>query len=201
MASCCIVYMSICSYFGSSILTEYKHSATQSPKPCMQSILEEIQSVKNFTSNRENVSQVVVDGLVSSIIKQINGLKTIGPQDATLLSDALKDSPYGESGTATVNASIDAALSKTISTAEPSPDEPKQFFKNWWSSCTPGDWRTFKITVPWSAKLTCLVERANSIGCTHPDEQCCKWMLAMLLCACYSELPHHLGKDITSFKS
>ena len=155
----------------------------------MQSILEEIQSVKNFTSNRENVSQVVVDGLVSSIIKQINGLKTIGPQDATLLSDALKDSPYGESGTATVNASIDAALSKTISTAVPSPDEPKQFLKNWWSVCTPTDWRTLRSKVPWSAKLTCLVDRANSIGCTHPDEQCFKWMLAMLLCTCYSELP------------
>ena len=155
----------------------------------MQNILEEIESVKNFSHNREGVNPVVLHGLVSNITKQIRGLKTIGPQDATLLSDALKDSPYGESGTATVNASIDAALSKTISTAEPSPDEPKQFFKNWWSACTPADWRTFRSNVPWSAKLTCLVERANSIGCTHPDEQCFKWMLAMLLCACYSELP------------
>ena len=155
----------------------------------MQTILEEIQSVKSFTSNRAGVSEKVINGLVSSIIKQIHGLKTIGPQDATLLSDALKDSPYGEAGTATINASIDAALSKTISTAVPSPNESKQFFKTWWSACTPTDWRTFRSNVPWSAKLTCLVERANSIGCTDPDEQCFKWMLAMLLCACYSELP------------
>ena len=155
----------------------------------MQTILEEIQSVKSFTSNRAGVNEKVINGLVSSIIKQIHGLKTFGPQDATLLSDALKDSPYGESGTATVNASIDAALSKTISTDVPSPDEPKQFLKNWWSVCTPTDWKTLRSNVPWSAKLTCLVERANSIGCTHPDEQCFKWMLAMLLCACYSELP------------
>ena len=115
----------------------------------MQTILEEIQSVKSFTKNREGVSEKVINGLASSIIKQIHGLKTIGPQDATLLSDALKDSPYGESGTATVNASIDAALSKTISTAVPSPDEPKQFLKNWWSVCTPTDWRTLRSKVPW----------------------------------------------------
>ena len=68
-------------------------------------------------------------------------------------------------------------------------DEPKQFLKNWWSACTPADWRTLRSNEPWSAKLRTMVERANSIGCTHPDEQCCKWMLAMLLCACYSELP------------
>ena len=155
----------------------------------MQAILEEIQSVKSFTSNRAGVNEKVTNGLVSSIIKQIHGLKTFGPQDATLLSDALKDSPYGEAGTATINASIDAALSKKLSTVVPDADEPKQFFKTWWSACTPTDWRTLRSNVPWSAKLTCLVERANSIGCTHPDEQCFKWMLAMLLCVCYTELP------------
>ena len=68
-------------------------------------------------------------------------------------------------------------------------DEPKQFFKNWWSACTPADWRTFRSNVPWSAKLACLVARSNSIGCTRPDEQCFKWMIAVMLCACYSELP------------
>ena len=51
----------------------------------MQNIVEEIQSVKSFTSNRAGVSEKVINGLVSSIIKQIHGLKTIGPQDATLL--------------------------------------------------------------------------------------------------------------------
>ena len=155
----------------------------------MQNILEEIQSAKNFNNIRESLHPGVINGLVTSIIKQINSLKTIGPQDATVLSEALSDAPYGEAGTASVNATIDAALQNTLSTPQPSPDEPKQFLKNWWLTCTPTDWNTLRSNVPWSAKLTCLVERANSLGCTHPDEQCCKWMLALLLCACYSELP------------
>ena len=155
----------------------------------MQNLLDEIQSAKNFINIRDGLHPHLIHGLVTSIIKQINSLQTLGPQDATVLSEALSDAPYGEAGTASVNAAIDAALQKTLSTPQPSPDEPKQFLKNWWLTCTPTDWNTLRSNVPWSAKLTCLVERANSLGCTHPDEQCCKWMLALLLCACYSELP------------
>ena len=159
----------------------------------MQSILKEVESVKSFAKTRDGlpggVNDVVMQGMVTSIIKQLNAVRSFGAQEAAWLSLALKDSPYGEAGTKKIASAIDAAISKTTSIATPGADEPKQFFKKWWTACTATDWDCFRSNQPWSAKMTCLIARANSIGCTHPDEQCVKWMLAMLLCVCYPELP------------
>ena len=160
----------------------------------MQSILKEVESVKSFTKTRDGlpggVNDVVMQGMVTSIIKQVNAIRSFGAQEATWLSLALNDSPYGEAGTQKIVAAIDAAINKTTSIATTgAADEPKQFFKKWWTACTATDWECFRSNQPWSAKMTCLIARANSIGCTHPDEQCVKWMLAMLLCVCYNELP------------
>ena len=159
----------------------------------MQSILKEVESVKSFAKTRDGlpggVNDLVLQGMVTSIIKQVNAVRSFGAQEAAWLSLALKDSPYGEAGTKQIASAIDAAISKTTSIATPGADEPKQFFKKWWTACTATDWDCFRSNQPWSAKMTCLIARANSIGCTHPDEQCVKWMLAMLLCACYTELP------------
>ena len=160
----------------------------------MQSILKEVESVKSFTKTRDGlpggVNDVVLQGMVNSIIKQLNAVRSFGAQEATWLSLALNDSPYGEAGTQKIVAAIDAAINKTTSIATTvAADEPKQFFKPWWTACTATDWECFRSNKPWSAKMTCLIARANSIGCIHPDEQCVKWMLAMLLCVCYPELP------------
>ena len=159
----------------------------------MQSILKEVESVKSFAKTRDGlpggVNDLVLQGMVTSIIKQVNAVRSFGAQEAAWLSLALKDSPYGEAGTKQIASAIDAAISKTTSIATPGADEPKQFFKKWWTACTATDWDCFRSNQPWSAKMTCLIARANSIGCTHPDEQCVKWMLAMLLCVCYPELP------------
>ena len=149
----------------------------------MQSILKEVESVKSFTKTRDGlpggVNDVVMQGMVTSIIKQLNAVKSFGAQEAAWLSLALKDSPYGEEGTQKIASAIDAAISKTTSIATPGADEPKQFFKKWWTACTASDWECFRSNKPWSAKMTCLIARANSIGCTHPDEQSLKWMLAI----------------------
>ena len=39
--------------------------------------------------------------------------------------------------------------------------------------------------------MATVVERANSIGCTHPSEQSLKWMMALLLVVHYDELPSY----------
>ena len=64
----------------------------------MQSILKEVESVKSFTKTR-GVNDVVMQGMVNSIIKQLNAMRSFGAQEATWLSLALTDSPYGEAGT------------------------------------------------------------------------------------------------------
>ena len=160
----------------------------------IQRIMKEVESVKSFSKTRYGLpggddANSVVHGFVTSIIKQLNDAKSYGAQEAAWLSDAMKDSPYGDAGTKKIIAAIDAAVGKATATATNSAEEPKQFFRKWWTACTATDWECFKSSKPWSAKMTCLIDRANSIGCTHPDEQSLKWMLAMLLCACYSELP------------
>ena len=38
-------------------------------------------------------------------------------------------------------------------------------------------------------KLTTLVDRLNLVGCTHPQEQTLKWVLAVVLMAHYDEMP------------
>ena len=69
----------------------------------MQSILKEVESVKSFTKTRDGlpggVNDVVLQGMVTSIIKQVNAIRSFGAQEATWLSLALTDSPYGEAGT------------------------------------------------------------------------------------------------------
>ena len=38
-------------------------------------------------------------------------------------------------------------------------------------------------------KASTIVHRMNLVGCSHPDEQTIKWMLALLLMVCHEELP------------
>ena len=67
-----------------------------------------------------------------------------------------------------------------------------QFLKHIWNYPIQAEWDTIlDKKKSFSLKMTVLVERLNLIGCTHPDEQTLKWLLALLLAACYDELPSH----------
>ena len=110
---------------------------------------------------------MVMQGMVTSIIKQLNAVRSFGAQEAAWLSLALKDSPYGEAGTKKIASAIDAAISKTTSIATPGADEPKQFFKKWWTACTASDWECFRSIKPWSAKM--LLDCQSQLHWLHPS--------------------------------
>ena len=63
-------------------------------------------------ASSDTVNAKVMQGFVDSITKQIAGAKNFGAQEAGWLSEALKDSPYGQAHTQTIIAAIDAAVNQ-----------------------------------------------------------------------------------------
>ena len=171
----------------------------------MAAIVREINSVTRFVRGRQAQTGTCDISLLTkfadTLIKMIDTLPALNASDAGLLAESLHDSPYGDEGTARINASIDAKLTAshdspggTTGRDKTRPHKadgpPPQFLKCWWNYNTRDDWTVFKDPKrAFSAKMTWLVERANSIGMANPDEQTLKWMLAMLLLLHYDELP------------
>ncbi len=161
-------------------------------------LIKEVNNVKAFFKAREGL-QTGADSLASlrasfmtALVVQIKSLPAFGASDATALSDVLKDSPYGVEGTAKIVATIDARLGEA-SSAKPSQKAAKsnsQFLKQVWNFPTQPDWDIlFNKKKSFAIKMSVVVERLNLVGCTHPDEQTLKWILAMLLLTHYEELP------------
>ena len=95
-------------------------------------ILEQIQGVKEYLQSRDNVQAVraqesLLQSLSNTLIKMISHCDNLGPLEATRLTDALKsDSPFGESGTASIIAAIDARIHTTIPLEFCVPEEPQE---------------------------------------------------------------------------
>ena len=103
--------------------------------------------------------------------------------------EALKGSAYEEPDKKRIVASLEAKIS--------SPHQGKtcartldQVLTNPWAVCTEADWVVFRNPkASFHTKMTRLVERLNLIGCTHPNCQTQRWMLAMLIASHYPEPP------------
>ena len=162
------------------------------------SVIKEINSVKAVARARrgldvDGVNPTLMASFVDCIVKQINATVAFSTQDAGQVFDALADSPYGDQ-TRIVIAAIEARLKSSQSgdTGNAAIGGPTQHLKCWWAYCLQSDWDFIRNKQhSWNAKMTRLVDRGMSLGVNHPDEQCLKWLLALLLIACYDELPDY----------
>ena len=155
-------------------------------------ILNEVASVKSFFLSRSSDAgnDALAKNFSNALIQQINSCLSLPTVDATLLIDALKDSPYGDVNLKRIIASIDSKVLANSAASKVATASKDQTLKFWWYFCTQGDWDCFKDTkMPFHAKLTKLVERANLLGCTNPDQQAVKWMLSMVLMCHYGDVP------------
>jgi hypothetical protein len=162
------------------------------------SVIKEITSVKAFTRARQGldaagVNPALMSSFVDGVVKQINAMVSFSTADAGHVTDALVDSPYGDH-THFVVAAIEARLKSSLAACK-GPDTPSgstQFLKCWWTYCLQSDWDYIRDKKhSWNAKMTRMVERGMSLGVNHPDEQCLKWLLALLVVVCYDELPDY----------
>jgi hypothetical protein len=166
-------------------------------------ILKEIASVKRFVKSRAattgSCDASLLQNLAGSLVRMINSTVAFGSEEAGLVNEALAtDSPYSDEGTKTIMSAIDARLTANTATAaakkkrgsSKGSSTPTQFLKHWWNYFTQSDWDFVKDNRKGlAAKFTRGIERANSIGCIHLDEQSYKWLLAMLMLVHYEELP------------
>ena len=156
-------------------------------------VLREIESVKSFFSSRganDPGNSTLRHNFANTLIQHINTSLSLSKSDATHLHQALEGSPYEEEHLRRIYSSIDRKLLNST-VVKPAVSIKDHTLKNWWNFCTAADWELFRNKqASWHSKMTKLVERANLLGCTNPDQQSLKWMLSMLLMIQYPiELP------------
>ena len=165
-------------------------------------ILKEIAKTKKFVKSRETATGASCDpcllkNFASSLIKMINSSAVFGLAEGGQVNDALSDSPYTEDGIAEIMKAIDARVNTGmagVSASRKAKQAPTgQLLKYWWKYCTKADWDFVQDPKRGlAAKMTRMVERANSVGCITFDEQTYKWLLAFLMLIHYQDLPSYL---------
>ena len=161
----------------------------------VQNMITEIDSVKKILNARSMASgggdmSALQQSFGAALMKQINLLKTLSPDDGTALIATLSDSPYGHAVTQKVLSGIDAKLMNPKGPENASHDHTRGTLKTWWAYSTQEDWDFYRDPRKfWSAKIDRIVARAHSLGCLYPDEHTYGWMLATLLVSHFDELP------------
>ena len=141
-------------------------------------ILKELHGVKTYISSRSGVGgSHVGDGLVKSfvdsLVKMISVCPKFGPHEAASLADALGDnSPFDEAATSRLARAIDSNVDAPGSAkGKPCAVQRGQLLKHWWSYLTKSDWAFIQDrTKRLSAKMTLMLERANSLGIVVFDD-------------------------------
>ena len=159
------------------------------------SLINEVNSAKSFFSLRDSGEPgyaLLTKSFADSLVQQINACLRMSTDEATKLIDALKDSPYEDKDLKRILAALDAkvmVLKKAQGLGFASSIKEQVLLK-WWLFLTNDDWEFIKNPKrSLHAKMTKLVERANLLGCTNLDEKSKGWMLSMLLCVHYAEIP------------
>ena len=129
----------------------------------------------------------------TALVVQINAMVALSADDATALHEALKDAPYGEDGIQKIMRAIDAKIQHVpCLRGKPNKGGTKgqQFLKKVWNYPIQDEWDVLlDPKKSFCTKASTIVHRMNLVGCSHPDEQTIKWMLALLLMVCHEELP------------
>mgnify|MGYP000470823741 CR=1 FL=1 len=154
-------------------------------------LIKEIDSAQQFFSARrsdEPGAAQMTKNFANGLIQQINSCLSMTLPDATSLMHALKESPYDDTDLKRIEKTIDAKV--MMLKPSTSATVKDQILRNWNDWCSQADHELFDDPkTPWRAKVTRLVERANSVGCSRPAEETLRWMLAFLLMKHYKELP------------
>jgi len=158
-------------------------------------VLDEIVSSNAYFASRSGVRD---DSLVASfktaLVCSINAMKELCAAEATQINDAIKSSIYSSTDKDDLQKVVDCKVGcsagkhqKKIIKVELN---DKQFLRHIWNYPTDEDWCILLDTKKsFTAKASCLIHRLCLIGCSYPDEQTCKWALAVLLMCSYLELP------------
>ena len=166
-------------------------------------LIKEIDSAQQFFSARrsdEPGAAQMTKNFANGLIQQINSCLSMTLPDATSLMHALKESPYDDTDLKRIEKTIDAKV--MMLKPSTSATVKDQILRNWNDWCSQADHELFDDPkTPWRAKVTRLVERANSVGCSRPAEETLRWMLAFLLMKHYLDIPnameiHHKFHDL-----
>ena len=164
----------------------------------IQQLIVEIKGVRNFFKSRATISSTHSDtgmeaSLAESLLSLMKPMKSITPSEASRMLDALHDKPYGEEQTQRIKDALDTLVKQLHTAADiqsSANGHGKQSIKCVWHY---GTRRQVDFMIDarrsWASKIATAVEICMSVGCTEPDEQGFKWVLAMLLGAHYAELP------------
>ena len=103
-------------------------------------ITKEIGNVRAFVRARANVANAattdqMVIGFVDTIVKQINATTSFGTHEGKSIIEALKDTPFGDAGTARIISAVDAKLeisSHIPEGANSTTGDSGQYLKCWW---------------------------------------------------------------------
>ena len=178
----------------------------------MAAIVKEISSVKAFVRSKRSISGIAMDSqlmtsFIDTVIKLINNAASFNATDAAYVNDALTDSPFDAPGTARIASAIDARLktSQLVGASGKSQGKvPSQTVNKPWLWLVDQDWAAINDKrKSYTTKQTIIIERFNAFGCTNPEEQTMRRMLAMLLSTSYETLPPaaQLYQKLQDFKS
>jgi hypothetical protein len=160
-----------------------------------QHIIDDLKSVIALFKSRGDVPLDLQATYANSMAKQLSTIASLSTSDAKTIIDVLKKSPYGETATPRLLSIIDnklqsSSISKGAKARKKSGANTTQFLHKWWNYLSRSDWAL--INDPrktFDHKTRRAVFRSNRLGCSHPDEQTMKWLLATLLIVHYDELP------------
>ena len=159
----------------------------------MASLIKEVVSAHQFFSLKSIEDpgyNQMAKNFAKGLIQQINSCLTLSLHDATALMHALKESPYDDADLKRIEKTIDAKVMmlKPSKLATVKDQLLRNLGQDW---CTQDDHVMFDDPhKPWHSKACRLVERGNSVGCSHPSEETLRWMLAFLLMKHYREIPN-----------
>ena len=175
----------------------------------MEFVLNEIRSARRFVAARAKHSQHVdLTQIVQSFADKLAKLivtHTFSAAEISVIMQELEDSPYSTEQTTALISSLDDKMISTLSEVEPTKAKEvhdgthvaKSRLYQWWNYFCDADWKTFKNPYhSFFSKMELACHRARSFGCTDPDEQSVKWLLALLLKLHFDgvELPDALAK-------
>ena len=162
------------------------------------SVLREIASVNTFFASRDMSGDVsgLQRSFADGLLQKLKLIKDFGASEGAQIFEALKGCQFGESQTQRIRDAIDAMLQKhatapteTTGAVNQGGRFSKQLLKCWWHYFTQTELDMLMGTHSLNSKMTLMVERAMSVGCTQPAEQTYKWCLAMLLLCHYRQVP------------
>lgn len=161
-------------------------------------LLKEIESVQDLVQARNRAGASLADTFMSSLadglISQINNSPAMKPEDATSLTQALNESPYGQALTKKILHAIDtraqAAMESQIKCKHRL--TKGQRLLTFYNYCTQQDWDLFNNKKkPMHMKMTAVADRLANCGVMRPSEETLKWILAILLVTHYDALPSY----------